>query len=121
MVWVSILVVFALAGAIRRFVVVRRGREIDELARRGVAIEGVVVRKYSTAGAREAGTKRIGFRYVGPNGRHYDRFVSIADLDWRALERGHAIPLVMLPDRPAVSAPAWLVHSPQAVHAGQEA
>lgn len=91
-------------------IAVWRGRQFGELARRGVPVTGQVVRKFRTgSGASGARGKRIPFTYRGPDGAEYRRAASIVTSKWREFEEGSRIELVCLPDKPGVSAPAWLV------------
>lgn len=91
-------------------VAIWRGRQIGELARRGVPVTGVVVRKIrSGTGATGDRGRRIAFTYTGPDGRTYRRASSATTSQWAEHEEGGAIELFCLPDAPGVSAPAWLV------------
>lgn len=104
---VLVIVVFAAAFI---GIAVWRGRQFGELARRGVPVTGQVVKKFRT-GSGKAGAKgkRIAFTYRGPDGAEYRRAASIVTSKWREFEEGSPIELVCLPDKPGVSAPAWLV------------
>lgn len=105
-------VIVALIGLL-----VWRGRQVGELARRGQSVQGTVVRKFRT-GMGNAGSmgRRIAFTYRGPDGREYRRAASITTSKWMDLEEGGPIELVFLPDKPGVSAPAWLIdHARQAL------
>jgi hypothetical protein len=88
-----------------------RGRQLGELARTGVPVTGVVVRKFRSGKAGGAGDRgrRLAFTYTGPDGRSYRRATSVTVSKWAEHEEGGAIELFCLPDAPAVSAPAWLV------------
>jgi hypothetical protein len=88
-----------------------RGRQFGELARRGVPVAGVVVRKFRSGIAGAAGSRgrRLAFSYTGPDGVTYRRAASVPTSKWREYEEGSAIELYCLPDNPGVSAPAWLV------------
>ena len=91
-------------------ILVWRGRQVGELARRGVAVQGTVVRKFRT-GAGKPGSmgRRIAFTYRGPDGQEYRRAASVTTTKWTELEEGGPIELVCLPDKPGVSSPAWLI------------
>jgi hypothetical protein len=92
------------------WIVVVRGREFGELARRGVPATATVTRKFLTGkGGPGSATKRIGFSYVGPDGQRYERFASITIGRYQALAEGDPLPIVLLPDNPGTSAPEWLV------------
>jgi hypothetical protein len=88
-----------------------RGRQLGDLARRGVPVTGVVVRKFRSGKAGGAGDRgrRLAFTYTGPDGRPYRRATSVTTSKWAEHEEGGAIDLFCLPDAPGVSAPAWLV------------
>jgi hypothetical protein len=91
-------------------VVMKRGREMRELAERGVAVTGTVVRRFQSgkAGGPER-TKRITFRYRGPDGRDYERSASMTRGRWEGHSEGAPIELYCLPHDPGVSAEKWLV------------
>jgi hypothetical protein len=99
------LIIAAIVG-----VAVWRGRQFGDLARRGIPVTGQVVRKFRT-GSGKAGSRnrRIAFTYRGPDGAEYRRAASLTDSKWSEFEEGSPIALVCLPDKPGVSAPAWLV------------
>jgi hypothetical protein len=101
-----LLVVAVIAG-----IAIWRGRQIGELARRGVPVTGVVERKFRSGTAKAAGDRgrRLAFAYTGPDGRTYRRATSVTTSRWAEHEEGGAIELFCLPDAPGVSAPAWLV------------
>jgi hypothetical protein len=101
-----LIAIFAVAWAV---VVVYRGRQFAALAERGVPATATVTRHFTT-GRRQRG-KRISFTYVGPDGRQYERSATIATERYEALAVGDALPIVLLPDAPGTSAPAWLVES----------
>ena len=89
-----------------------RGREFGELARRGVDVSGTVERKFRPGAGGPGGRRhRVSFRYLGPDGQQYSRAATIASGKWGELAEGGPIPLVCLPEKPGVSAPAWLVES----------
>lgn len=106
------IVIVVLFGIATIGVLVWRGRQFGELARRGVAVTGTVERKFRT-GAGNAGSmgKRVTFTYRGPDGQEYRRSASLAGSRYADLAEGAPIELVCLPDNPGVSAPAWLVES----------
>ncbi|TIX50639.1 hypothetical protein [Alteraurantiacibacter aquimixticola] len=108
----SVILPIALILAAIIAVVVWRGRQFGELARRGVPVTGTVVKKFRTGstGGVPSG-KRIAFTYRGPDGKDYRRAASIATGKWQELELDGPIDLICLPDRPGVSAPAWLVEA----------
>jgi Protein of unknown function (DUF3592) len=93
-------------------VILWRGRQIGQLAREGVKVTGTVVRKFRTGSGR-AGSRgrRIAFTYRGPDGVEYRRAASITLSQWTELEEGYPIALIVLPSKPGVSAPAWLVEA----------
>ncbi|HWK42574.1 MAG TPA: hypothetical protein VNR60_11650 [Croceibacterium sp.] len=101
----AILIIAAIIG-----VIIWRGRQFGELARRGVPVMGQIDRKFRT-GTGQAGSRgrRIAFVYRGPDGVEYRRAASVTLGKWAELEEGAPIALVCLPDKPGVSAPAWLV------------
>ena len=101
-----LIAIMAVAWAV---VVIRRGRQFAALAARGVPATATVTRRFTT-GRRQRG-KRIGFAYTGPDGRPYERFATIATARYEALDVGDELPIVLLPDAPGTSAPAWLVES----------
>lgn len=88
-----------------------RGRQVGELARRGVPVTGVVVDRFRTgsAGGGPSRGKRIAFTYTGPDGREYRRAAAVTSSEWAKYEEGASIELVCLPDSPGVSAPASIV------------
>jgi hypothetical protein len=103
-----LLVIAVCAGA---GIAIWRGRQIGELAQRGVPVTGVVVQKIRSGKAGAAGDRgrRLAFTYTGPDGRTYRRATSVTSSQWAEHEEGGAIDLFCLPDDPGVSAPAWLV------------
>lgn len=110
----TVLLTFLLLGVIIAAflgVAVLRGRQMGALARNGMAIKGVVVRKFRSGMAGGAGSRgrRIAFTYTGPDGIAYRRAASLGIGKFSEFEEGSAIDLVCLPDNPGVSAPAWLV------------
>lgn len=88
-----------------------RGRQFGELARRGIPVAGRIVRKFRSGSVDTVGSRgrRLAFAYTGPDGREYRRAASVTIGKWSEYEEGDAIDLICLPDRPGVSAPAWLV------------
>jgi hypothetical protein len=108
MVWLSLILLFV---AVIAGIAIWRGRQIGELARRGVPVTGVVVRKFRSGNAAAAGDRgrRLAFTYTGPDGRSYRRAMSLTSSQWARYEEGGAIELFCLPDAPGVSAPAALV------------
>jgi hypothetical protein len=106
-----ILILFLIAVCAVAGLAIWRGRQIGELARRGVPVTGVVERKFRSGkpGAAGARGRRLAFTYTGPDGRTYRRAASVTSSQWSAYEEGGAIELFCLPDAPGVSAPAWLV------------
>ena len=91
-------------------VAMKRGGEMRALAERGVAVTGTVVRRFQSgkAGGPER-TKRITFRYRGPDGRDYERSASLTRGRWEDYAEGAPIELLCLPHDPGVSAEKWLV------------
>jgi hypothetical protein len=106
--WLWLILLFIAVGA---GVAIWRGRQIGELARRGVPVTGVVVKKFRSGKAGSAGDRgrRLAFTYTGPDGQSYRRATSVTTSKWSEHEEGGAIELVCLPDAPGTSAPAWLV------------
>ena len=106
MVWFGLILLFIAVG-----VVIWRGRQVGELARKGVPVTGVVVDRFRTgkAGSGNSRGKRIAFTYTGPDGREYRRAASLTSSEWAKYEDGAAIDLICLPDNPGVSAPASIV------------
>ena len=109
MTWLWLLLLFvAVFGGLALW----RGRQIGELARKGVPVTGVVVRKFRSGKPGAAGERgrRLAFTYTGPDGRTYRRATSVTTSQWGEHEEGGPIELFCLPDSPGVSAPAWLVN-----------
>jgi L-ascorbate metabolism protein UlaG (beta-lactamase superfamily) len=108
MFWLLLILLFIAAAA---GIAISRGRQMGELARRGVPITGVVVQKFRSgkAGGATSRGRRLSFEYKGPDGRTYHRAASVTSSEWEAHEEGGGIELVCLPDNPGISAPAWLV------------
>jgi hypothetical protein len=105
-----VLVALLAALAFGIFVVVNRGRQIGELARRGVPVTATVTRRFATGkGGPGSSNKRIGFTYRGPDGREYERFASVTGARFHALADGDPLPIYVLPDDPGTSAPALIV------------
>lgn len=101
-------IVIALALVIG--MIVWRGRQFGALARDGVEATATVVSKFRTqAGGPGSRGHRIAFTYRGPDGQEYRRAASMTRSQWLALEEGGPLPIVLLPSRPGISAPAWLV------------
>jgi hypothetical protein len=97
-------------------IVVIRGRQFGALVRRGVPATATVTRKFVTGKSGPgSATRRIGFSYVGPDGKSYERFASIALGQYQALAEGDSLRIVLLPDHPGTSAPEWLVESAREV------
>jgi hypothetical protein len=105
------LLLILLVIAVCAGIAIWRGRQLGELARRGVPVTGVVVRKFRSGKPGAAGDRgrRLAFTYTGPDGRTYRRAASVTTSRWAEHEEGGAIDLFCLPDAPGVSAPAWLV------------
>jgi hypothetical protein len=97
-------------------VAVWRGRQVGELARRGVAVTGRVDRKFRSGIANGPGSRgrRLAFVYTGPDGREYRRTASVPGSRWSEHEEGGPIELVCLPDKLGVSAPAWMIEAARA-------
>ncbi len=90
--------------------IIWRGRQFGALAREGVEVTATVVSKFRTqVGGPGSRGHRIAFTYRGPDGHEYRRAASITRSQWLALEEGYPLPVILLPSRPGVSAPAWLV------------
>ncbi|HOB12764.1 MAG TPA: hypothetical protein PKN09_00810 [Novosphingobium sp.] len=87
-----------------------RGLQFARLAHEGARANATVVRKFRTgAGGPGSRGRRIAFQYTGPDGRDYRRAATIALAKWQGLEEGHPLEIYILPDKPGISAPAWLV------------
>ncbi|GAA2824049.1 hypothetical protein EDC40_105152 [Aminobacter aminovorans] len=101
----AIIITLAIVGAL-----VWRGMQFGELARHGLPVTGIVIRKFRT-GAGNAGSmgRRIAFSYVAADGVEHRRAATVSGSKWVELEEGGPIQLVYLPEKPGVSAPAWLV------------
>lgn len=101
-------------------VLVWRGRQFGELARRGIDVQGTVVSKFRTH-AKGPGWRgrRMAFTYRGPDGVEYRRAASVSVGKWNEFEEGGPIQLVCLPDKPGVSAPKWLVEEARKALAGR--
>lgn len=108
---IVIVAILIVAGVIATAIVVgrRRGKQVAALAERGVPATATVSRRFTTAKHRQGNVKRIGFTYAGPDGRQYERFASITRGRFNDLAEGDPLPIVLLPDDPGTSAPAWLV------------
>jgi hypothetical protein len=89
-------------------VAVWRGRQIRQLAERGVPVQGTVVRK-STLGPGFGASRRIVFSYVGPDGREYRRSALVGSARFESYAEGAPLALYCLPDAPGTSAEAWMV------------
>lgn len=92
-------------------IAVWRGRQFGALACHGVTVPGTVVKKFRSGSAdgELSRGRRIAFTYRGPDGQEYRRAASVTLGKWHELEEGMPIEVVCLPDRPGVSAPAWLI------------
>ncbi len=92
------------------WITVSRGKQIGELARRGVPATATVTRRFRT-GAGRAGVmgKRLGFTYTGPDGQRYERFATVTSGRYGAVQEGDPFPIYLLPEAPGTSAPAWIV------------
>ena len=89
---------------------VRAQQQMKALRLRGVRVTGTVTARFATAnGGAGIRGRRITYSYVGPDGRSYRRNVSLTVPDFKDCETGMPIALYVLPDKPATSAPAWLV------------
>ena len=107
---ILVLIVAGVAFAI--WALVKRGREFGDLARRGIPATAKVTRKFRTGkGGPGSPGRRIGYAYTGPDGIAYERFATITVGRFIEVEEGSDLPIVLLPDRPGVAAPAWLVES----------
>jgi hypothetical protein len=108
-----VLVALLIAAALAAFfaLVVWRGLQFGALAREGTRATATVVRKFRTGAAGHTGSRghRIAFSYRGPDGKEYRRAASLTRSRWQTFEVGHPIEIVLLPAKPGVSAPAWLV------------
>jgi hypothetical protein len=90
-------------------VVAWRGMQFKALAERGVPVRGTVTKKSTSGNKSGSSSKRITFTYAGPDGREYRRSASVVTSKWEEHDVGGSINLICLPDRPGISAPAWLV------------
>lgn len=87
-----------------------RGSQIGALARNGVDATATVVRKFRPGvGGPGSRGHRIAFTYRGPDGQEYRRAATVTRSQWLALEEGHPLPIVLLPAKPGISAPADVV------------
>ncbi len=110
----ALLIVAALI-ATAAFLIVRRGRAFAALAAQGIPAQATVTRRFRTnAGGAGSMGRRIGFSYRGPDGQTYERFASLPIGRYAELAEGDVINIVLLPDDPGTSAPAWLVESARA-------
>lgn len=105
-----ILLVVAAVIAVAAWILISRGKQIGELARRGIPATATVTRRFRT-GTGEAGSrgKRLGFAYTGPDGQNYERFATVTSSRYSAVDEGDPFPIYLLPDAPGTSAPAWIV------------
>lgn len=105
------LLAFALIVAVGlTALIVWRGRHYGRLAREGVKITATVERKFRTgAGGPGSRGRRIAFSYTGPDGQAYRRAATVTLSKWQELEEGYPIEIYVLPDRPGISGPVWLV------------
>jgi hypothetical protein len=101
-----IIAVLGLVGIVAAVILVarHRGRHIAALAERGIPATARISRRIG-----RTKVKRIGFVYAGPDGRQYERFASVTRGRYGDLAEGESLPIVLLPDDPGTSAPAWLV------------
>jgi hypothetical protein len=101
-----IIAVLGLVGIVAAMILVarHRGKQIGALAERGVPATATISRRFG-----RTNVKRIGFTYDGPDGRQYERFASVTRGRFSELAEGDPLPIVLLPDDPGTSAPAWLV------------
>jgi hypothetical protein len=101
-----VVAVLMLAGVVAAMVVFgrHRGKQIAALAERGVPATATISRRMGRSNG-----KRIGFIYAGPDGREYERFASVTRGRYGDLAEGDTLPIVLLPEEPGTSAPAWLV------------
>ena len=106
--WFALILLFVVVYA---GIAIWRGRQVGELARRGVPVTGQVVRKFRSGFAGAAGSRgrRLAFTYTVPDGRPYRRAASVTASQWAAYEEGGPIELFCLPEEPGVSAPASIV------------
>lgn len=107
--WIILFVIVAAIG-LGIVVAVGRSRQIGALAARGVPATATVTRRFLTGkGGAGSAVKRIGYAYTGPDGQRYERFASVTAGRWREVDEGEDFPIVLLPEAPGTSAPAWLV------------
>lgn len=106
----TILLILVAVVAVVAWILVSRGKQIGELARRGVPATATVTRRFRT-GAGNAGSmgKRLGFTYTGPDGQSYERFATVTSSRYSGVQEGDPFPIYLLPDAPGTSAPAWIV------------
>ncbi len=81
-----------------------RGLPFRDLATRGVEATATVTYKHYRR-------KRLGFRYTGPDGMEYQRYATLAIGEYSKYQEGDPFPIVLLPDKPGVSAPKGLVEA----------
>ena len=87
-----------------------RGLQFRQLALHGVVAEAVISKKARlAAGADHVGAGRISYAFRAADGREYHRSSTISEAKWAELSNGQTIEIVYLPNRPSISAPAWLV------------
>jgi hypothetical protein len=105
-----IIALLGLVGIVIAMILVarHRGGQMAALAERGIPATARISRRIG-----RTKVKRIGFTYDGPDGRQYERFASVTRGRFGDLAEGDPLPIVLLPDDPGTSAPAWLV---DAVH-----
>ena len=95
------------------FRLVRRGFEMKELAGRGVETTARIVQRqqFATAGGARRNDRYLVYEFTDDRGVTYRHRSHVVSRDWLATQAGDSIPVVYLPDKPAVSAPRDVVES----------
>jgi hypothetical protein len=93
------------------FRLVRCGFEMKQLAERGIATTARIIDRQQFATAR--GTRRndryLRYEYTDDRGVKHTHRSHVTSSDWLAVAEGDSIPILYLPDKPAVSAPRDVV------------
>lgn len=85
---------------------VRRGFQMKDLAARGVQTDATIIdrQQFATAHGSRRNDRYLRYEYTDGNGIRHTHRAHVVSRDWLASIEGDKIPVVYLPDRPAVSA-----------------
>ncbi len=90
----------------------RRAFEMKDLAHKGLAVRGRVTGKFRQRGASAnmPSSPCLRYEYQGLDGNRYEYKSLVTESEWEAHEEGGPIEIVILPGKPSVSAPKYLVN-----------